>query len=159
MLASFSGNADLIGTLMHAGARLDEKMLVLGMFPSSAIANAIGFGDLATVSALLDAGADSNEADDAGFTLLYGAVVRNHTEVARLLIERGAKVNAVDGRGMTPLLYAASADFGDCSMVDLLLKMGANPAARTKEGLTAQDLARKYGHTYLAASFVSSSLR
>jgi len=41
----------------------------------------------------------------------------------------------------------------------LLLKMGANPASRTKEGLTAQDLVRKYGHTYLAASFVSSSLR
>jgi len=136
MLASFSGNADLIGPLMHAGARLDEKMLVLGMFPNSATANAIAFGDLATTRALLDAGADPNEADDAGFTLPYDAVIGNHTEVARLPIERGADVNAVDACGMTPLLYA-----------------------RTKEGLTAQDLARKYGHTYLAASFVSSSLR
>jgi len=144
---------------MQAGARLDEKMLVLGNFPSSAIANAIVFDDLSTTRALLDAGADPNEADGDGFTLLYSAVIANHTEVARLPIEREARVNAVDPRGMTPLLYAASADFGDSSMVDLLLKMGASPAARTKEGLTAQDLARKYGHTYLAASFVSSSLR
>lgn len=159
MLASFGGNPDLIGRLVQAGSRLDERMLVLGMFPTSAAFNTVGFGDLATTRALLDAGADPNEADQDGFTLLYLAVVANHPEVARLLIERGANVNAVDPRGMTPLLYAASADFGDSSMVDLLLNMGANPASRTKEGLTAQDLARKYGHNYLAASFVSSSLR
>jgi ankyrin repeat protein len=46
---------------------------------------------------------------------------------------------------MTPLLYAASVDFGDSSMVDLLLKSGANAVARTREGLTAANLARKYG--------------
>lgn len=152
MLASFGGNTDLVGRLMQAGARPDEKMLILGMFETSATVNTIGFGDLATTRALLDAGADPNETDKDGFTLLYYAVIGNHTDVARLLIERGAKVNTVDPRGMTPLLYAASADFGDSSMVDLLLKMGADPAARTKEGLTAQDLARKYGHTYLAGS-------
>jgi hypothetical protein len=33
--------------------------------------------------------------------------------------------------------------------------MGANPAARTKEGLTAQDLARIYSHAYLAASLAA----
>ena len=58
MLATFGGNADLIGTLVHAGARVDEKMMVLGMFPSSPIANAVSFNDLATTRALLDAGAD-----------------------------------------------------------------------------------------------------
>lgn len=57
---------------------------------------------------------------------------------------------------MAPLLYAASADFGDSSMVETLLKMGANPAARTKDGFTAQDLARKYGHTYLSVSLTAS---
>jgi hypothetical protein len=37
-------------------------------------------------------------------------------------------------------------------MVDLLLKSGARADARTKEGLTALDLARKYKHTQLVAS-------
>jgi ankyrin repeat protein len=159
MFATFGGNADLIGTLVHAGARVDEKMLVLGMFPVSPTANAISFDDLATTRALLDAGADPNEADGDGITLLHSAVIGNHAAAARLIIERGANVNTVDRRGMTALLYAASADYGDSSMVDLLLKMGADPTARTKEGLTAQDLARRYGHTYLGGSFVSSSLR
>ena len=70
-------------------------------------------------------------------------MVLNHAEVARLLISRGGKINAVNPKGMTALLYAASADFGDSAMVELLLKMGANPAARTRKGLTAQDVVRE----------------
>ena len=54
-------------------------------------------------------------------------------------------------KGMTPLLYAASIDFGDAAMVNLLLKSGARPNARTKEGL-AFELARKYKYTHLLAS-------
>ena len=69
-----------------------------------------------------------------------------------LLIERGADVNHVDKNGMTPLLYAASIDFGDSAMIDLLLKSGARTSARTKEGLTALGLARKYHHTHLLTS-------
>ena len=49
-----------------------------------------------------------------------------------------------------PLLYAASIDFGDAAMVDLLLKNGgADRRARNKDGLTALDLARKYNHSHL----------
>ena len=70
-------------------------------------------------------------------------------EIARLLIAHGANVNHVGKTGMTPLLYAASIDFGDSAMIDLLLKSGAHPDAVTKEGLTALDLARKYHHTHL----------
>jgi len=68
------------------------------------------------------------------------------------LIQRGADVNHIDKKGMTPLLYAASIDFSDASMIDLLLRSGAKPGMRTKEGLTALDLARKYNHVRLRAS-------
>jgi ankyrin repeat protein len=57
----------------------------------------------------------------------------------------------VDG-GTDGALYAASIDFGDAAMVNLLLKAGARPNARTKEGLTALELARKYKYTHLLAS-------
>ena len=102
---------------------------------------------IATTRAALDTGASPNEMDDDGFSLLYCAVVSHRADIVRLLIERGADVNAVDRKTMTALLYAASADFGDPSMVELLLKRGANATAKTKEGLTALDLARKYNHT------------
>ena len=50
---------------------------------------------------------------------------------------------------MTPLLYAASIDFGDGGMIDLLLHSGAKPGARTRDRLTALDLAHRYQLTRL----------
>jgi ankyrin repeat protein len=43
-------------------------------------------------------------------------------------------------------MYAAVADFGDSSMIDLLLASGARTGARDKSGLSAADYARQYGH-------------
>ena len=92
----------------------------------------------------------------SGITLLDRAVLGNQVDIARLLIAHGADVNHADKIGCTPLLYAASIDFGDSGMIDLLLKSGAHPDAQTKEGLTALDLARKYNHTHLLASLEAS---
>ena len=75
------------------------------------------------------------------------AAIGNEPGVARLLIERGADVNHVDRFGMTPLLYATSVDFGDSTLIDLLIKSGAIRGARSKEGLDASGIARKYGHS------------
>ena len=83
----------------------------------------------------------------------------NRVDLARLAIQRGADVNHVDKKGMTPLLYAASIDFGDSAMVELLMKSGARADARSKEGLTALDLARKYQHTHLLASLTRTFAR
>jgi ankyrin repeat protein len=71
--------------------------------------------------------------------------------MAGFLVGRGADVNHVDKKGMTPLLYAASIDFGNSAIIDLLVKSGARLDARTAEGLTALDLARKYKYAYMTA--------
>ncbi len=124
-------------------------MLILGLFPGLPALTAVSFDDAPTLAALLDKGTPADTKDDDGVTLLGWAAIGNELNVARLLISRGANVNSVDKKGMTPLLYAASIDFGDSVMIDLLLKSGAEPMARTKEGLTANDLARKYNHGHL----------
>jgi uncharacterized protein len=105
-----------------------------------------------TGSPELDAGALVDEADNDGITGLSWAAISNRLDIARLLIQRGADVNHADKKGMTPLLYAASIDYGDPAKIELLLKSGAEAGARTKEGLTTLDLARKYNHTHLVAS-------
>jgi ankyrin repeat protein len=156
MLAVFAGNAELIPLLGPPAKSPATTMLLLGFLPTPPALAAVAFDDVNAVRALLDAGVSPNEEDDNGFSLLYMAVVADHTNSAKLLIERGAKVNAVDQRGMTPLLYAASADFGDDAMVRLLLNAGADPSTKTKDGLTALDLARKYGHHTLAASLAKN---
>jgi len=93
-----------------------------------------------------------DEVDNDGITILSWAAIANRVDIARLLIERGADVNHVDKKGMTPLLYAASIDFGDSAMVELLLKSGARTSAQTKEGQTALDLARQYSNANLLGS-------
>jgi ankyrin repeat protein len=150
-LAAYSGNAGIIDRLHKSGDRLDDKINFLGMFPETPLLAVAVSSLTGSARALLDAGAKVDEADDDGITPVSWAAISNRIAIARLLIEHGADVNHVDKKGMTPLLYAASVDFGDSAMVDLLVKSGARANARTKEGLTALDLARKYHHTHLLA--------
>jgi ankyrin repeat protein len=151
-LSAMSGNADMIPQLIAKGDKLDDKFVYMGLFPGTAMTGPIGFDDPDSLTALLNAGLPVDLTDGDGVTLLDLAVINGRPGIARLLISRGANVNAVDKYGMTPLLYAASVDFGDSSLVDLLIKSGANTKARSKDRLTALDLAHKYGQTNLIKS-------
>jgi uncharacterized protein len=90
-----------------------------------------------------------NQLESAGMTPLQRAVLGNRVDVAKLLISRGADVNHVDNLGMTTLLTAASIDFGDSEMIELLKASGARKDARTREGASPLDVARRYGHLHL----------
>ncbi len=81
---------------------------------------------------LLDAGA-SPDARDAGLgeTALHLALAKQHPEAAKLLIVRGADVNARDRRGRTPLHIAAEQGYAD--VAKMLLDRGALVDARTKD--------------------------
>jgi ankyrin repeat protein len=71
-------------------------------------------------------------------------VIAHHGEVVRVLLAAGADVNAVDRFGYTPLLYAATIDFGDAETAKALLQAGANPNVPNKEGKTALAQGREY---------------
>ena len=88
---------------------------------------AVQYGDLASVRTLLDAGADPNVADHAGATPLLWAI--DDVEKTKLLIERGARVNARSADGRTPLMVAAGRR-GSSAVVRLLLDRGANVLLR-----------------------------
>lgn len=144
-LAASIGNAEILKPLKDAGVALDGALLA-----------AVRTGQLEAARTLVHLGAPVDEADGSDITSLERAVLSNQMELARVLIEGGANVNHIGRTGMTPLLYAASIDFGDAAMIDLLLKSGAKPDATTKEGLSALDLARRYKHTHLIASLSPS---
>jgi ankyrin repeat protein len=150
-LAAYSGNAEVLPDLLKAGASLNGEMTLIGTSNSDAISGAVRHAYLDVANVLVQLGAPVDRTD-ARITPLVKAVVGDQVEMARFLISKGADVNHVDGNGMTPLLYAASIDFGSSAMIDLLKASGARADARTKEGLTALDLARKYKHTHLLAS-------
>ena len=74
----------------------------------------------------------------------------NSVEVARVLIEAGADVNATAAGGYTPLHLAASS--GNREMVSLLLEAGANRAVPCDQGKIPADYARERGHVDVSAS-------
>jgi ankyrin repeat protein len=94
-------------------------------------------GHTEVVNSLLDAGADANLRDCAsnGWTALIHAIHKNQNQAARVLIGRGADVNARAGHceetliedGPTPLLFAAGSD--NTEIVKALLEKGADPYA------------------------------
>ena len=148
----YAGNTEILAPLKAAGANLEEPMILIGTSSTTPLMGAVRFGNLDVAKTLVDLGASVNQTDGSGITPIGRAVLGNQVEMARFLIARGAEVNHTDKLGMTPLLYAASIDFGDSAIIDLLLKVGANREARTKEGLTALDLARKYNSVHLLPS-------
>jgi len=65
-------------------------------------------------------------------------------EVAKALIDKGAKVSGVSASGVTPLLLAAA--HNNAPVVGLLAESGADPTAKTPAGETALDLAKRNGN-------------
>jgi len=150
-LAAYGGNAEVLPDLLKAGASLNGEMTLIGTSNSDAISGAVRHGYLDVAETLVTLGAPVDRTD-ARITPLVKAVLGDQVEMARFLISKGADVNHVDGNGMTPLLYAASIDFGSSAMIDMLLQAGARTDMMTKQGKTALELARQYKHTHLIPS-------
>lgn len=67
-------------------------------------------------------------------TPLMGAVAARNKICVELLIDHGADLEAVDERGMTPLLRVIEDPDGSDEILRILLERGANPNARRDDG-------------------------
>ena len=65
-------------------------------------------------------------------TGLHLAASKGRVDCCRVLLDHGADIEAEDGRGCTPLMYASN-----CGVLKLLLSCGANVNARSLSGWTA----------------------
>jgi hypothetical protein len=103
-------------------------------------------GDTERVKQLLDGdgGAHVDEKDEDGMTALMWAIeYSSHTEVVRLLLDKGALLDEKNKWGRTALIHASVS--GHTEMVRLLLDKGALLDEKDQEGKTALMLASWQG--------------
>ncbi len=103
------------------GAGADPKIL-----------NTIRTGDLGALKTALRQGANPNAADPRGTSALHYAALYSSGEAMAALIQAGARVNAANRAGVTPLFTA----LGDLAKVKLLVEKGADVNARSKADLS-----------------------
>jgi ankyrin repeat protein len=173
------GGTALSLACLNRSAILVDKLLSVGGNPNatpitgeSPLMTASRTGSVEAVKTLLFHGANVNAKEvSRGQTALMWAVAQQHLEVARLLIEAGADVEArtlsyaqrvsLDGErpndvapadyqkgGSTPLLFAARV--GDLESAKLLLAAGANVNDTAPDGMSAVVLATRSGHEKFA---------
>jgi ankyrin repeat protein/beta-lactamase regulating signal transducer with metallopeptidase domain len=105
--------------LINRGANVNAT---LSDYVSTPLDRAVGIGLIEVVRALLDKGANPNKG--SGQALNRALSPRPNADIALLLIEKGADVNAI-GEGPAPLLLAVRSR--QVSVVRALLAKGADP--------------------------------
>jgi hypothetical protein len=133
-----------VTVFLGLAAILLATMLFTGCAP--ALHSAARTGNLMEAQRLLDAGASTEErcspnAYSTDFPLA-AAAYNGHEEVVRLLLDRGADINARNPAGVTAIMFAATES--KLRVVNLLLERGADIKLRDGWGWTALDRARKY---------------
>jgi uncharacterized protein len=104
-----------------------------------------------TAKYLVEHGADVNAAGEYGWTALHAAAYQGLNDVVAFLVSKGAKLDAKDGFGQTPLSISMSVlvkDIGDRRLqiprkfrketAELLLKLGATPLERSGVAVVLQ---------------------
>jgi ankyrin repeat protein len=99
------------------------------------------------------AGDDPDLHDRSGSTPLHFACQEGALDVARLLLDNDAVVDAIDIHGNTPLFVAVFNSRGRGDLIQLLRERGADPGRRNAHGQTPLGLARLIGNYDVAQFF------
>jgi ankyrin repeat protein len=96
----------------------------------SVLAAAARSGDVAAIGQAIKDGKNLEQADQDGATLLGIAARAKQAEVVRVLLEAGAKIEARDQKGRSPLLAAVQTRQSSADVVRALIAKGADVNTR-----------------------------
>jgi uncharacterized protein len=135
MYAARAGHADIVAALLAAGAQPNVATNV-GATPAFIPPNSVagyGFG-IGILRGGVPADRGRREPTPGGMTPLHYAARHDHIAVAKLLLQKGAVVNAREANGITPLLMAISND--NMAVAHYLLAHGGDVNAADWYGRT-----------------------
>lgn len=146
---------DLISATYRKDQRAVDKLLGAGAGINStdedgrtALMHAVldSDADPSFIRYLLEQGASPDIADGCQcWTALHFAAQAEDPDIAKLLIEAGAKVDSQDAFGNTPLWRAVMAPHPNAEVVKLLVRAGADPMKSNGHGVSPLSLAHKRG--------------
>ncbi|MBE6420058.1 MAG: hypothetical protein E7031_07995 [Akkermansiaceae bacterium] len=146
-LATINPDTTILSMLVAKGANVNVAADAVALPP---IRIAVGTSNLVAFKILADAGADLTVKDD-GYTLLHRAAQFKKTddslEIIKLLLAKGADINAVTDAGWTPLMFllrlveSTDADYAQTvEALKIMLAAGADPSLVNKKGKTVRDI-------------------
>ncbi|CAJ1422816.1 unnamed protein product [Effrenium voratum] len=101
---------------------------------------------------LLEAGSDTDRADNNGNTCMHFAATCGYERMVHCLLEAGADKDKANHRGRTVMHDAASHGF--TGIVNCLLRAGADMNKRDAEGSMPMHLAARYCHRKIARALI-----
>lgn len=133
LVASYTGNADIVNALIEAGSDIRAKDDIDG---ATTIHIASANGNNEVINILLNKDNTLiNEADSMKDTPLHWASIKNQTDTISLLLANGADTKLTNSDGNTVLHYAAM--YGDVNTVNVLLEADSFLASvENNEGIT-----------------------
>jgi hypothetical protein len=142
-LAAFRGDCD---------PALIELLIDHGADPQDGLYESLWQGDFATTALVVRRGADVNRPwKPSGRPMLSEMIQWGRNPAALWLLDADADPDLADPKGWTALHYAASRGAPD-DVISRLLAAGADPGARTRDGLTAAEVGKAAGKAKAVAA-------
>jgi ankyrin repeat protein len=139
--ASLAGDPESMQALLEKGAEPKEA--------GAAIANSAGANCNRCIDLLL-----AQKIEPMQYTIaLLNVIVLENPALTKLMLDRGADVNAPDPTGRTALMYAAVSDMLPVEQVKMLIDKKVDVNAKSthahsgESGMTALDIAKLHGQT------------
>ncbi|CAF2610235.1 unnamed protein product [Rotaria sp. Silwood2] len=143
MLASMNGHVAAVKLLLDMGSDINAQ---IETNRNTALTLACFQGRAEVVSLLVDRKANIEHRAKTGLTPLMESASGGYVDVGRVLLERGADVNAPPVPTSKDTALTIAADKGHHKFVELLLLYGATIDVRNKKGATPLWLACNNGH-------------
>lgn len=143
MLAAMNGHTAAVKMLLDMGSDINAQ---IETNRNTALTLACFQGRHEVVSLLLDRKANVEHRAKTGLTPLMEAASGGYIDVGRVLLDKGADVNATPVPSSRDTALTIAADKGHLKFVDLLLTRGAAVEVKNKKGNSPLWLAANGGH-------------